>query len=42
VIDTNPHRVKNDFSDVSKVEKYEISEEDYSKRDGIWDLSDVG
>jgi tubulin-folding cofactor B len=33
VIDNNPDPMFAEFEDVSKVEKYEISEESYSKRD---------
>jgi len=33
VTDTSGTVVKNEWDDVSKVEKYEISEQDYSKRD---------
>ncbi|KAI8098964.1 CAP Gly-rich domain-containing protein [Halteromyces radiatus] len=32
VTDTNPHRVKNQYTDVSLVEKFELSEEDYRNR----------
>ena len=32
VIDTNPANFLDDFQDLSKVPKYEISEEDYEKR----------
>ncbi|KAI8969211.1 CAP Gly-rich domain-containing protein [Mycotypha africana] len=32
VIDTNPHRVKNQYTDVSLVEKFELSNEEYEKR----------
>ncbi|KAI8388343.1 cytoskeleton-associated protein 1, isoform CRA_b [Radiomyces spectabilis] len=32
VIDTNPHRIKNQFTDVSLVEKFELTEEEYAKR----------
>jgi len=33
VIDDSGHTVHNEFEDVSKVEKYTISEEAYVKRD---------
>ncbi|KAG2223757.1 hypothetical protein INT45_003481 [Circinella minor] len=33
VIDTNPNRVKNQYTDVSLVEKFELTEEEYLKRD---------
>ena len=33
VIDDSGHTVHNEFEDVSKVEKYTISEESYAKRD---------
>ncbi|KAJ3201640.1 hypothetical protein HDU82_007962, partial [Entophlyctis luteolus] len=32
VVDTNPHRVKGAYTDVSQVKKFEISDEEYSKR----------
>ncbi|KAI8069557.1 CAP Gly-rich domain-containing protein [Gongronella butleri] len=32
VVDTNPHRVKNQFTDVSQVEKFELTEEEYLNR----------
>jgi len=32
VVDINPYRQKNDFNDLSKVEKYEIPDEEYDKR----------
>ncbi|CAO3645297.1 unnamed protein product [Cunninghamella blakesleeana] len=32
VIDTNPHRVKNQFTDVSLVDKFELTDEEYLKR----------
>jgi tubulin-folding cofactor B len=32
VIDNDPYRPKNEYLDVSNVEKYEISEKDYEKR----------
>ena len=33
VIDESGQTITNEFDDVSKVEKYEISEADYAKRD---------
>jgi len=33
VIDESGRTIANEFDDVSKVEKYKISEESYSKRD---------
>jgi len=33
VINTNPNRTEDEFSDVSKVEKYNMSEEDYLKKE---------
>lgn len=35
IIDTNPHRIKNQYTDVSLVEKFELSQEEYEKRTGI-------
>ncbi|CEP10949.1 hypothetical protein [Parasitella parasitica] len=32
VIDTNPHRVKNQYTDVSLVEKFELTNDEYEKR----------
>ncbi|CAO3612417.1 unnamed protein product [Mucor hiemalis] len=32
VTDTNPHRVKNQYTDVSLVEKFELTEDEYEKR----------
>ncbi|KAF7731002.1 hypothetical protein EC973_001048 [Apophysomyces ossiformis] len=32
VTDTNPHRIKNQFTDTSLVEKFELTEEEYAKR----------
>jgi len=34
VIDTNPSTVKGEFEDLSKVEKYEMTEDDYDKKKG--------
>lgn len=34
VVDTDPYRIKNEFSDVSRVEKYEMPEAEYDKRNG--------
>lgn len=34
IVDTNPHRVKNQYTDVSLVEKFEISQDEYEKRTG--------
>jgi tubulin-folding cofactor B len=34
VIDTNPHRLKNQYNDTSLVEKFELTEEEYAKRAG--------
>jgi hypothetical protein len=31
----NPYRIKNEFSDVSRVKKYEMKDEDYQKRTGL-------
>jgi tubulin-folding cofactor B len=36
VINTDPYRIKNEFSDVSQVEKYEMAEQDYDKRQGFF------
>ena len=33
MVDSNPSPMFSEFEDLSKVEKYEISEEQYSKRD---------
>lgn len=35
IIDTNPHRIKNQYTDVSLVDKFEMSQDDYEKRSGI-------
>ncbi|KAJ3287660.1 hypothetical protein HK104_008493 [Borealophlyctis nickersoniae] len=32
VVDMNPHRIKNEFNDLSRVEKYEMPETEYEKR----------
>ncbi|KAJ8659309.1 hypothetical protein O0I10_005024 [Lichtheimia ornata] len=32
VVDTNPHRVKNQYTDVSLVEKFELTEDEYKQR----------
>ncbi|KAI8084426.1 CAP Gly-rich domain-containing protein [Gilbertella persicaria] len=32
VVDTNPHRVKNQYTDVSLVEKFELTDDQYEKR----------
>jgi tubulin-folding cofactor B len=34
VTDMNPHRVKGQFTDLSLVDKYEMTEDDYEKRTG--------
>lgn len=34
VSDSDPFKKKGEFEDVSQVEKYKMSEEDYSKRKG--------
>ena len=34
VDDLNPYRIKNEWTDVSQVKKFEISEEEYNKRNG--------
>ena len=36
VIDTQPSAMMQDLEDVTKVEKYEISEDDYNKREGTF------
>lgn len=35
IVDTNPHRVRNQYTDVSLVEKFELTEDEYQKRTGI-------
>ncbi|KAI9489455.1 CAP Gly-rich domain-containing protein [Zychaea mexicana] len=32
VVDTNPNRIKNQYTDVSLVEKFELTEDEYQKR----------
>lgn len=32
IVDTNPHRVRNQYTDVSLVEKFELTEDEYQKR----------
>ena len=32
VTDTNPYKIKGEYTDVSKVEKFEITEAEYAKR----------
>lgn len=34
VVDTNPHRIKNQYTDVSLVEKFELTDDQYEKRTG--------
>jgi tubulin-specific chaperone B len=41
VVDTNPHRVKNQYTDVSLVEKFELTEDQYEKRTGKQDTCTV-
>lgn len=41
VKDTNPHRIKNQYTDVSLVEKFELTEEEYTKRSGMKSLCKV-
>lgn len=41
VKDTNPHRIKNQYTDVSLVEKFELTEEEYTKRSGMKSLCRV-
>ena len=36
VIDKDPSKTFGEFTDVSRVEKYEISTEEYSKKTGGW------
>ena len=35
VVDKNPFKQKNEFDDVSKVEKYEMAQDEYEKRSGL-------
>lgn len=37
VTDTNPHRIKNQYTDVSLVEKFELTTDEYEKRSGKFD-----
>ena len=39
IVDSNPNRVRGAYSDVSLVQKFEITDEEYSKRSGLFQFS---